>query len=98
MQNETRNGDSWVKEVENPVLKPLGQWRDELYGYWMVATDPKTADGTKSVIARYYGTDKARIYAICGELCAEAEEPDAEVFHNVKSNWMGGAFLVKADG
>jgi hypothetical protein len=96
MQHINGNGGSWIKEVENPVPKPLSQWRDELYGYWMVATDSRTANGIKSVIARYYGTDMERIYAICGELCAQTEEPDAEVFHNVKSNWMGGAFLVKA--
>jgi len=31
----------WVKEVENPISKPIDQWRDELYGYWMVITDIK---------------------------------------------------------
>ncbi|MDR2650112.1 MAG: hypothetical protein LBB94_10415 [Clostridiales bacterium] len=51
----------WVKEVENPILKPLDQWRDDLYGYWMVITDTQVIDGIKMAIARYYGTDENRI-------------------------------------
>ena len=31
----------WVKKIEQPNLKPLNQWRDELYGYWMVFSDTK---------------------------------------------------------
>jgi len=48
----------WVREVENPLLKPLNQWRDELFGYWMVVTDSKIVDGISMAIARYYGTDR----------------------------------------
>jgi len=53
-----------VKDVENQVLKPFDQWRDELYGYWMVYTDMQIIDGVKMVVARYYGTDKEKLRAV----------------------------------
>jgi hypothetical protein len=87
----------WVKETDNQVLKPLSQWRDDFYGYWMVVTDSATINGEDMAIARYYGTDREKILDIWNELCLKAERPTVAFYHNVKSNWMGGAFLVKVD-
>ena len=88
----------WVKEVENPVLKPLNDWRDELYGYWMVVTDMHNVDGTRMAIARYYGTDEDKLYDIWDELCLKIDKPTVGIRYNKKSNWMGGAFIAKAEG
>jgi len=87
--------DLWIKQIENPVLKPLNQWRDELYGYWMVVTDSTTIDGISMAIARYYGTDREKLLDIWNDLCMEAEEPNVEILCNRRTNWMGGAFIVK---
>jgi len=88
----------WVKEVENPILKPLNDWRDELYGYWMVVTDMKDVDGVRMAIARFYGTDEEKLYDIWDKLCIEIGEPTVGIRLNKKSNWLGGAFLAKAEG
>jgi len=82
----------WVKEVKNPILKPLDQWRDDLYGYWMVVTDTQVIDGIKMAIARYYGTDEEKILDLWCEL-----GPTAEYRLNKRSNWLGGAFIAKTD-
>ena len=87
----------WVKPVENPVSKPLNQWRDELYGYWMVVTDTKTVNGTNMATARYYGTDEDKLYDIWDELCLASDKPDVSILYNKRGNWFGGAFLAKAD-
>ena len=89
--------DLWVKEVINPTLRPLDQWRDELYGYWMVVTDSTTIDGVKMAIARYYGTDREALLDIWNDLCLKLEEPTVKILCNKRSNWMGGAFIVKAE-
>ena len=88
--------DLWVKEVDEPILKPLNVWRDELNGYWMVVTDECVIDGKNMAIARYYGTDEDKLYDIWDELCLKTEEPTVSIRNNKKSNWMGGAFIVKA--
>jgi hypothetical protein len=44
------NQDLWVKDIETPTLKSLCQWRDELYGFWMVYSDTKLVEGEKMVI------------------------------------------------
>ena len=87
----------WVKEVETPVSKPLSQWRDELLGYWMVVTDSATIDGVKYAVARYYGTDRENLLDIWNDLCLSTEEPTVEFLCNIRSNWMGGAFIAKAN-
>ena len=46
--------DLWGKEVENTALKPLDEWRNDLYGYWMVFSDVIYEGGEKLAIARYY--------------------------------------------
>ena len=84
--------DLWVKEVENPILKPLDQWRNDLYGYWMVITDSQVINGVKMAIARYYGTDEDKILDLWSEL-----GPTAEYRLNKRSNWLGGAFIAKTD-
>ena len=89
--------DLWVKEVKNPRLKPLNQWRDELYGYWMVVTDSTNVDGVNMAIARYYGTDRERLLDIWNDLCLKTDEPTVEFLCNKRSNWMGGAFIAKVD-
>ena len=89
--------DLWVKEVSNPILKPLNQWRDELYGYWMVVTDSYKNDGIDMAIARYYGTDRECLLDIWNDLCLKTDGPTVEIFCNKHSNWMGGAFIAKAD-
>ena len=90
--------DLWVKEIKNPVLKPLNQWRDELFGYWMVVTDSTTIDGIDMAIARYYGTDRESLLDLWNDLCIKAEEPTVEILCNKRSIWMGGAFIAKVDG
>ena len=85
----------WVKPVENPVSKPLNQWRDEFYGYWMVVSNTKSIDGIDMATARYYGTDREKLLDIWDELCLASEKPDVEMVCNIRSAWMGGAFLVK---
>jgi len=76
----------WVKKIEDPISKPLNQWRDELYGYWMVVTDMKNSNGIKMATARYYGTDKEKLYDIWDELCLAAEEPTVGIRYNKHSN------------
>ena len=88
--------DLWVKQIENPTLKPLNQWRDELFGYWMVVVESMTIDGIKMAKAVWYGTDREKLLDIWNDLCVEAEEPTVEILCNKRSNWMGGAFIVKA--
>ena len=89
--------DLWVKQIENPVLKPLNQLRDELYGFWMVVTDSAVVDGIKMAKALYYGTDRDKLLDILNILCHETEVPSAKILCNKRSNWMGDAFIVKAD-
>ena len=84
------------KEVENPTLKSLDQWRDELYGYWMVFSNAAHINGEKMVVARYYGTDKEKLYSLYNELHSTTEQPTVGIVHNKRSNWMGGVFLAKA--
>jgi hypothetical protein len=88
--------DLWVKPIEHQDLKPLDDWRDDLYGFWMVVTGSTMVNGVKMAVARYYGTDTEKLHDICAELWGVGEN-DAQVFCNKKNNWMGGAFLVKAD-
>ena len=85
----------WVKQVENPMSKPLNQWREELYGYWMVVSDTKSVDGINMATARYYGTDREKLLDIWDELCLASDKPDVGMLCNIRSIWMGGAFLVK---
>ena len=87
----------WVKEVEAPSLKPLNQWRDELFGYWMVVTDSTTVNGVNMAIARYYGTDRENLLDIWNELCLKTEEPTVEILCNKRNNLMGGAFIANAN-
>ena len=82
----------WVKEIENPILKPLDQLRDDYYGYWMVITDTQVINGIEMAIARYYGTDEDKILDLWSEL-----GPTAEYRLNKRSNWLGGAFIAKTD-
>lgn len=89
--------DMWVEEVVNPTLKPLDQWREELYGYWMVVTDSTTVDGVRMAIARYYGTDREALLDIWNELCLGSEKPTVKILCNKRSHWMGGAFIVKTE-
>jgi len=89
------NTNLWVKEVENPILKPLNEWRDELYGYWMVVTDMKNINGVEMAAAKYYGTDEEKLYDIWDNLCIEVGEPTVGIRFNKKSNWLGGVFLAK---
>ena len=84
-----------VKQVENPVSKPLDQWRDELYGYWMVVTDIKYDNDMEIATARYYGTDREKLLDIWDELCLVSNKPDVGIRCNIRSNWMGGAFIAK---
>jgi len=84
--------DLWVKKIENQILKPLDQWRNDLYGYWMVVTDTQIIKGVKMVIARYYGTDEDKILDLWNEL-----GPTAEYHFNKRCNWLGGAFIAKTD-
>ena len=87
----------WVKEVEYSLLKPLDEWRDDLYGYWMVFSDVVYKNGEKMAIARYYGTDKLKLYELYDALHAKAEDLTVGILHNKRSNWMGGVFLAKAE-
>jgi len=87
--------NEWVKEVSEQILKPLSQWRDELYGYWMVVTDAKKIDGVEMAVARYYGTDKEKLLDIWDEFYRTKDEPNAVFYCNKKNNWMGGAFIAK---
>ena len=87
----------WVKEVEHPTSKPLDTWRDELYGFWMLVTDMKMIDGERVGIARYYGTDRGRILDLWSELNESSDDSNIGFFCNKRSNWMGGAFLVKTE-
>jgi len=86
-----------VRAVENQVLKPFDQWRDDLYGFWMVYTDMQVIDGIKMVIARHYGTDKEKLYDLYDSLQDAADEPTVGIVYNHKSNWMGGVFLAKSN-
>ena len=61
----------------------------------MVVTDSTTIDGISMAIARYYGTDREKLLDIWNDLCMEAEEPNVEILCNRRTNWMGGAFIVK---
>jgi len=88
----------WVKEVENPVLRPINQWRDELYGYWMVFSDTIRINDEKMVIARYYGTDRVKLYELYNKLHNTTNEPTVGIIHNNRSNWLGGVFLAKTEG
>ena len=90
--------DLWVKMVDNPILRPLNEWRDELYDSWMVVTDMEYINGEKMAIARYYGTDKEKLYALYNELHDAANEPTVSILLNKRSNWMGGVFLAKTEG
>ena len=88
----------WVKAVENPILKPIDQWRDDLYGYWMVFSDSQLIDGEEQVVARYYGTDREKLYEKYSELHNESDEPTVGIYCNKRgNNWMGGVFLVKSE-
>ena len=87
-----------VNAVENQVLKPFDQWRDDLYGFWMVYTDMQIIDGVKMVIARHYGTDREKLYDLYDALQEETDEPTVGIVFNQKSNWMGGVFLAKPNG
>ena len=86
-----------VKDVENQVLKPFDQWRDDLYGYWMVYTDMQVIDGVKMVIARHYGVDKEKLYDLYDALQEATDEPTVGIVFNQKSNWMGGVLLAKSN-
>lgn len=86
----------WIKQVEHPALKPLNQWRDELFGYWMVVTDSDTVDGKRMARAVWYGTDREKLLDIWSDLCSGTDLPTAKIICNKRSNWMGGAFIVKA--
>ena len=88
----------WIKEVANPSLKPLNQWREELYGYWMVFSDIQTINGEKMVVARYFGTDRKGLLSKYKELHDAVNEPTVGIDCNRRGNWMGGVFLVKAEG
>ena len=92
------NQTTLVKNVDNQVLKPLDQWRDELYGFWMVYSDMQLIDGVKMVIARYYGTDREKLYNLYEDLQELTTEPTVGIVFNQKSNWMGGVFLAKSNG
>jgi len=92
------NQTTTVNDVENQVLKPFDQWRDELYGFWMVYSDMQLIDGVKMVIARYYGTDKEKLYELYDTLQESTIEPTVGIVFNQKSNWMGGVFLAKSNG
>ena len=85
----------WVKEVISPISKQLSQWRDELYGYWMVISDVRTVDGIEIATAMFYGTDKEAVYDKCDILRSSTGDITCEVLHNKRSNWVGGAFLAK---
>ena len=87
----------WVKQIENPILKPLNQLRDELFGYWMVVIETATVDGIKMAKAVWYGTDREKLLDIWDDLCSKSNEPTSKIICNKRSNWMGGAFIVKAD-
>jgi hypothetical protein len=87
----------WIRKIENPSLKPLNQWRDELFGYWMVVTDSTTIDGVEMAIARCYGTDREGLLDIWDDFCIKEEKPTARLLCNKRSNWMGGAFIVKSE-
>ena len=87
----------WIKKINQPELKPLNQWRDELYGYWMVFSDTKQKNGEKMVIARYYGTDKDKLYTLYDELHSASKEPTVGIVLNKRSSWMGGVFLDKPE-
>ena len=90
--------DLWVKEVDSSTLKPLDQWRDDLYGYWMVFSDIKYENGEKLAIARYYGTDKSKLYELYDALHDKSKELSVGITQNKRSNWLGGVFLDKAEG
>jgi len=89
--------DLWIKEVENPTPKPLDEWRNELFGFWMLVTDVTQIDGVRIVTPRYYGTDRGKIIDLWGEYSETAPESSVAFFCNKKSNWLGGAFLAKAE-
>ena len=86
--------DMWVKEVINPTLKPLDQWRDELYGYWMVVTDSMTIDGVRMAIARFYGTDREALLDIWNDLCIKTDEPTIQMHCNKRSHFFGSNFKI----
>jgi len=88
--------DLWVKQIDNPIRKTLHQWREDLYGYWMIITNTATINGSETVIARYYGTDRDKLLDIYDELWQS--DQSTEILLNKRSNWMGGAFLAKAGG
>ena len=83
-----------VKAVENQVLKPFDEWRDDLYGFWMVYTDMQVVDGVKMVVARHYGTDKEKLYDLYDSLQEATDEPTVGIVFNQRSNWMGGYSLL----
>ena len=86
----------WVKEVENPTIKPLNQWREELYGYWMVFYNSQDVGGERMAAVRYYGTDKEKLYDLYDELHSLSDEPTVGILQNKRgNNWMGGVFLIK---
>ena len=87
----------WVKKIENPISKPLNQWREELYGYWMVVSDAKSVSGVDMATAQYYGTDREKLLDIWDDLCLSSEKPDVVIVCNIRSIWMGGAFLVNGE-
>lgn len=75
----------------------MSQWRDELYGYWMVFSETKQKDGEKMAVVKYYGTDKDKLYSLYNELHNAADEPTVGIILNKRSNWMGGVFLYKSE-
>ena len=87
----------WVKEVENPVLKPLNEWRDELFGFWMVYSDLCMIAGIKHVVVRYFGTDISKLYSLYDMLQEASVAPTVGITCNQKSNWMGGVFLAASN-
>ena len=87
----------WVKKIEKPALKPLNEWRDELFGLWMVYSDLCMVSGVKHAMARYFGTDKNELYNLYDSLQEASDAPTVGIVYNQKSNWMGGVFLVASN-
>ena len=96
-KSEIMENALWVKEIENPILKPLNVWRDEFYGFWMVYTDLCMIAGVKHAVARYFGTDKNELYNLYDLLQETSDTSTVGIECNQRSNWMGGVFLVASD-
>ena len=85
----------WIKEIETPAFKPLNQWREELYGYYMITSEEKIVDDIEMISVYYYGTDKEKLNNIWYELQSKVEDLSIVIPLNKRSNWLGGAFLVR---